>query len=249
MENGNTWSWDNGDERTVSSVYRDTKVEDHEAGDIEAKAVEAESINEKDTEAEAIGARIAETQDAEEKSIENQDNTANAFILVGEPKSSAPQKDSSFTQPEFQPIALSQNIQQAQGEKRQRSAQNQSTAYKAGFSEEDISENKVEAMAAYLLGPVGIIIALLMSAESPYAKFHVRQALKLTVSSVILEIFAAVLVLFGMIPFVGIIFKLVLVLIGAAWLGVLVLRLIAIVQVCDGEAREPAVIGNLNFFK
>ena len=100
-----------------------------------------------------------------------------------------------------------------------------------------------------MLGPVGIIIALLIARDSAYTAFHVRQALKLTISSVILEIAAAVFVLFGLIPFMGIIFKLVLVLICAAWIGVLVLRLIAVAQVCDGEAREPAIIGKLNCFQ
>lgn len=103
-------------------------------------------------------------------------------------------------------------------------------------------------MAAYLLGPIGIIIALLAARDSAYTAFHVRQALKITVCSIVLEIIAAVLALFGMIPLVGIIFKLVLVIICAIWLGVLVLRLAAIAQVCDGEAREPAIIGKMNCF-
>lgn len=103
-------------------------------------------------------------------------------------------------------------------------------------------------MAAYLLGPIGIIIALLIARDSAYTAFHVRQALKLTICSVVLELMAAVLALFGMIPFVGIIFKLVLAILCVIWLGILVLRLIAIAQVCDGEAREPAVIGKMNCF-
>lgn len=311
MENKDTWDWNNGDARIISSVYRDAEtkaakvkpiegktaetagikeesvveaesqnekaeqvenIEENSAKaehqsekiaeiiNIEEKPAKAESQNEKAMESENIKAAAAEsgtTQGIETSIIKNQPteapqvdnaNPVNAFILVDEPKSSAPEKEAPFTQPQFQPVVLSQNRQQEHGEKRQRSAQGQSTNFQSNYSEKDISENKIAAMAAYLLGWVGIIIALLMSAESPYAKFHVRQALKLTVCSVVLEIFAAVFALFGMIPFVGIIFKLMLVLTGAAWLGVLVLRLIAIVQVCDGEAREPAVISSFRFF-
>lgn len=146
----------------------------------------------------------------------------------------------------FQQIIPVQNAQQNQGTNRQK--QNRNTDYSSQFNPKDISENKVTAMAAYLLGPIGIIIALLAARDSAYTAFHVRQALKITVCSIVLEIIAAVLALFGMIPLVGIIFKLVLVIICAIWLGVLVLRLAAIAQVCDGEAREPAIIGKMNCF-
>ena len=53
----------------------------------------------------------------------------------------------------------------------------------AEFDQKDISDNKVFAMIAYLIGTMGIIIALLASHKSPYAMFHVRQALKFTVLS------------------------------------------------------------------
>lgn len=167
------------------------------------------------------------------------------FILVDEPKSREPEK-------ELYPLAFAPVEPQGRTKKEQDAKtdmeRDAEPIYERRFDDKDISKNKAAAMAAYLLGAVGIIIALLLSAESPYAKFHVRQALKLTVCSVMLEIFAAVLAVFGMIPFVGIIFRLLLVLVCAAWLGVLLLRLIAVVQVGDGEAREPAVVGRLKIF-
>lgn len=60
------------------------------------------------------------------------------------------------------------------------------------FDPKDISDNKVIAMLCYLLGTVGVIIALLGSNSSPYAGFHVRQALKFTVLDILLGIIAAV---------------------------------------------------------
>lgn len=233
MENTSMWGWDNADARIISSVYRDAETE-----------TETETAGVKPVEA-----KTAETEVVAEKSATETKNQSEPEMMKAAAESGTTTQHVETNTTEIQPVVLSQNIQQDQGEKRERSSQNQGTNYKTDFSDKDISENKITAMAAYLLGPLGIIIALLMSAESPYAKFHVRQALKLTVSSVVLEIFAAVFALFGMIPFVGIIFKLMFVLIGAAWLGVLVIRLIAITQVCDGEAREPAVVGSFNFFQ
>ena len=63
----------------------------------------------------------------------------------------------------------------------------------AEFASDDISKNKVVAMAAYMLGVVGIIIALLAAPESPYASFHSRQALKLEIVNQLLLIVSLVL--------------------------------------------------------
>lgn len=180
------------------------------------------------------------------------------FILVNAPQTefSGARQESPQTgysqnnceQTDAHSIVPVQNLQKNQGEKQQKANQSRTENYRSEFTADDISENKVSAIAAYLLGPIGIIIALLIARDSAYTAFHVRQALKLTVSSVMLEIAAAILAVFGMIPFLGIIFKLLLVIVGVLWFIVLVLKLIAIAQVCDGEAREPAVIGKLNCF-
>lgn len=106
----------------------------------------------------------------------------------------------------------------------------------AEFDAKDISENKVIAMATYLLGAFGIIIALLASRDSKYAAFHVRQSLKLQITLIICA-FA------NIIPFLG-------------WLAfivasgiIAVLEIIAFFQVASGKAKEPAIIRNLGFLK
>ena len=53
----------------------------------------------------------------------------------------------------------------------------------AEFDPADISANKVFALIPYLMGWVGVIITLLASSSSPYAGFHVRQALKIQIAS------------------------------------------------------------------
>ena len=58
----------------------------------------------------------------------------------------------------------------------------------AEFTPQDISEHKVFAMLPYLLGTIGIIIALLAAKDSKYIMFHVREALKLTVCAILVGI-------------------------------------------------------------
>lgn len=274
MDNSNFWDWDNEDEHRVSLVYRDTADETKNAAptDIERSTEIQNHVKPTETMSNSEAQNHVKPTDTDNctqvHTIEVQNNpiqadamqnTTNNFILVDNPQNPTqntnPQNETSFAQTQyqqtgyqqtqhrqndFQQIIPVQNTQQNQDTNRQNAKQE--------FNPKDISENKVSAMAAYLLGPLGIIIALLIARDSAYTAFHVRQALKLTVCSVALEIIAAILALFGMIPFVGIIFKLVLVMIVAIWLGVLVLRLIAIAQVCDGEAREPVIIAKMNCF-
>ena len=59
----------------------------------------------------------------------------------------------------------------------------------AEFDPKDISDNKVFAMICYLMGFIGIIVALLATNSSKYAMFHVRQALKIEVASILSILF------------------------------------------------------------
>ena len=63
----------------------------------------------------------------------------------------------------------------------------------AEFDPQDISENKVYCMLAYLMGVIGIIIALLAGKDSPYVKFHIRQAIKLSVADILLLLCGGIL--------------------------------------------------------
>lgn len=109
----------------------------------------------------------------------------------------------------------------------------------AEFDPEDISQNKVIAMAAYILGTLGIIIALLAAPQSKYAAFHSRQALKLDIVSALLLIVSAVLAFTFIVPIAG-----------AICIAVLfVVRIICFFQVCSGKAKDAAIIGKLPFLK
>ena len=82
-------------------------------------------------------------------------------------------------------------------------------------------------MAAYILGTVGIIIALLAAPQSKYAAFHSRQALKLDIVSTLLLIVSAVLAFTFIVPIAG-----------AVCIAILfVVRIICFFQVCSGKAK------------
>lgn len=111
----------------------------------------------------------------------------------------------------------------------------------AEFDPEDISKNKIFCMLAYLSGLIGIIVALLVSSQnkSEYISFHVRQSLKFTILTTLTTLVIGVLSITIIIPIAG-----------AIWLIILfVLKIIAFVQVCMGQAKEPAIVRAFPFFK
>ena len=109
----------------------------------------------------------------------------------------------------------------------------------AEFSAKDISDNKVLAMVPYLLGTLGIILALLASKESPYVSFHVRQALKFTVVNTLLGIVTGLLFWTIIIPILA----------GICFAVLFVIKIICFFSICSGKAKEPPLIGSLKFLK
>lgn len=107
------------------------------------------------------------------------------------------------------------------------------------FTAKDISDNKVIAMLVYLMGTIGIIVALLASKDSPYLSFHVRQALKFTVLEVLTGIITLLLFWTFIVPIAAGIFGIVL----------YVCKIIAFFSICKGNAKEPYVVRSFNFLK
>ena len=107
------------------------------------------------------------------------------------------------------------------------------------FEPQDISDNKVISMLVYLMGIVGVVIALLAGSTSKYAGFHVRQALKFTVIETLLVIVGVLLYWTAIVPFAAV----------TAYLVLFVIKIISFFQVCSGKAVEPAIIRNLNFLR
>ena len=109
----------------------------------------------------------------------------------------------------------------------------------ADFDSEDISSNKVVAMAAYILGMVGIVIALLAAPGSKYAAFHSRQALKLSITNTLLAFVMVLLSWTIIVPIAG---AVCIVILG-------VVRIICFFQVCSGKAKDAPIIRSLRFLK
>ena len=111
------------------------------------------------------------------------------------------------------------------------------TDHTAEFNPRDISDNKVFAMLPYLMSFIGVIIALLAAPSSPYTMFHVRQGLKISVTSILVTIVGAI------IPFLGWIAA------GICALVILVVEIICFFRVCKGQAKEAPIVKSLGFLK
>ena len=109
----------------------------------------------------------------------------------------------------------------------------------AEFTTKDISENKVIAMLCYLMGTFGVILTLLGSHNSPYAAFHVRQALKFTVISCLSLIVTGLLFWTLIVPIV----------VGVLNIILFVVRIICFFSICSGKAKEPPIIRSFGFLR
>lgn len=106
----------------------------------------------------------------------------------------------------------------------------------AEFDPKDISDNKVFAMCCYLLSVIGVIIALLASNESKFARFHVRQALKIQVCEV-LSAFLCIIPILGWIAF------------GIIEVILFVVTIISFFNAAGGKAKDAPIVGSLGFLK
>jgi len=109
----------------------------------------------------------------------------------------------------------------------------------AEMDPKDISDNKVFAMCIYLMGWIGILVALLASKDSEYVKFHIRQAMKIEVTNILLAIISVIGAFLVIVPIAGVVCMAIL----------FVLRIIAFFQICGGKAKEPGIIRGLGFLK
>lgn len=113
------------------------------------------------------------------------------------------------------------------------------TDHTAEFDAKDISDNKVISMLVYLMGTFGIILALLASNNSPYAAFHVRQALKISVVTILGGLCAALLCWTILVPLAYSFFM----------VAIFVVKIMCFFDVCKGKAKEPAIIKSFSFLK
>lgn len=97
------------------------------------------------------------------------------------------------------------------------------------ISEDDDNEfidNKIFAQVPYILGVVGVIIALLAAKDSKYVIYHVKQSLELIVCNVILTIILFPMIILSCMKDVGITFLIISVMIGMLEFMVYIMRFI-----------------------
>lgn len=104
----------------------------------------------------------------------------------------------------------------------------------ADFSPEDIANNKLMSVIAYL--GVLVMIPLFIARESPYARYHTNQGL-------VLFLFSLLSYAAGFIPYIGWI-------IGAVISTFdLLLLIVGVLNAIKGEAKELPIIGKIKILK
>lgn len=109
------------------------------------------------------------------------------------------------------------------------------------FSQEDIEQNKVMAILAYLSWLV--LIPIFAAKESKFARYHVNQGLVLAIVEIVNWVVFGIL---GKIPVLGLIFVLI------EWLISIVcfvFAILGIVNAANGKAKELPIIGKFKIFK
>lgn len=109
------------------------------------------------------------------------------------------------------------------------------------FDQQDIQNNKVMAIFAYLSWLV--LIPLFAAKDSKFARFHCNQGLVLAVAEIIA---AVVLGILDGLPLIGWVFS-----IAGSLLGVvcLLFAVLGIVNAANGKAKDLPIIGNIRILK
>ena len=106
----------------------------------------------------------------------------------------------------------------------------------AEFNQIEVSEGKVFGIAIYLLGFMGVIVALLASRDNRFVAFHIRNWLKIEICSII-SLVALIIPVLGWIA------------VGVWAVITFVVSIMCFFDVCKGKAVEPAIIRNFGFLK
>ncbi len=122
----------------------------------------------------------------------------------------------------------------------------------AQYDKQDIEQNKVVSLFAYL--GILILIPVFAAKESKFARFHINQGLVLLIASFAWGIVYGILTtVLGMILLHGgagvMIFTVVNIILGLLSLIFLVLVIIGIINAVSGKAKELPIIGKVRILK
>lgn len=111
----------------------------------------------------------------------------------------------------------------------------------AEFDPQDVHDNKIFAILCYIMGIVGIIVALLArsSVNSPYLSFHIKQSLKISITAVLVSIISVVLAWTCIVFIAGMVCNVILE----------VVAIICFFQTCFNKSVEAPIVRSLPFLK
>ena len=118
---------------------------------------------------------------------------------------------------------------------------NNTADHTAEYDPQDIEQNKVMGILAYL--GILVLIPIFAAKDSRYARYHANQGLVLCIAEIVISILTSIL---SAIPVVGWILGLI------GWLlnlGFFVLAIIGIINVVNGKAKDLPLIGNIRILK
>ncbi len=102
------------------------------------------------------------------------------------------------------------------------------------FTKEDIEQNKIMAILAYIL----FLIPMLAAKESPFAKFHTNQGLLVFLAALAINIVGAIIPIIGW-----------LLILPLGNLAVFILAIMGIINAANGKAKKLPIIGNIEILK
>ena len=109
------------------------------------------------------------------------------------------------------------------------------------YEAQDIQDNKVMGILAYI--GILVLVPIFAAKNSRYARFHANQGLVLLICGAAVIIPLSIL---GIIPYVGIVFRIISYLAELAFAGLVVF---GIVHVAKGRAKELPLIGKFRILK
>ena len=109
------------------------------------------------------------------------------------------------------------------------------------FDKQDIEQNKIMALLAYLSWLV--LIPLIAAKDSKFARFHCNQGIVLAIAEIIVGIVCGIL---SIIPYVGWIFTILGSVVG---LCAFILSILGIINAVNGKAKELPIVGKFRILK
>ena len=105
------------------------------------------------------------------------------------------------------------------------------------YNAEDISENRLYCIAVYVFGIIGVIVASLLAKDSPYARFHIRQMLKISIVETIVIFVMSVLCWTVIVPIASMV----------CLLALFIIRIACILDVTKNKAVDALIIKDIGF--